>query len=577
MKKTLFLIFILLLSVYSFAQNTPTIDQDFDNRIQFELARLEKLDKANPDSSEWSLTLINLANAYKNKGEYLNAAYYGNKGLVMAETINDQFLIAGGLSAMGNIFKKQGNYTKSLELLSKALDQAETIQDNYALGQSTNNLGLLYEDMGELDKAEEMHTKSLQIRQVHTKSKVNSSLLNLGTVSLRKGNYEQSIDYFKKVLSKPKLRNRLKIIATHHMGAAQIAKRQYNTGIDYLKKGLQLATKAGMKEYELLNAEELSRAYEMLGRYDQSLLYFRKYMDIKDQVYDANATIQIAELQNIYENEKKEKALAEQEAQLREKELVISAQNANQKTLWVLVVSLVIVFVSVFVYLKNKKLIKEKLMHETFAQQLIDSQEGERKRIAGELHDSVGQNLLIIKNQLSLLISGKPGDSNNRMSLLTDTASQTIEDIRAISYDLRPYQIDRLGLKTALESMIDRVSESTELSVDYVIGEINGIYSDSNEINFYRIVQECFNNIVKHAGAKKVSLSIMKNETCVTLNISDDGQGFDVENMAGHGFGLIGLKERSRILNGKFEIKSHPGKGTQVEILFDLIAKRQTA
>ena len=582
-KSTVLSLLFLLVSLFAYAQDNldeePIMrDANYDIRIAEQLKKLESLDPDNLDSVKWNVMLINLASAYKNKGEFLNAAYYGMKGLEIAEAHGDKRMISGSLNAMGNILKKQGHYAQALDYLNRALELRKGFKSRIPEAQTLNNLGLLYEEIGDFAKAQELHQSSLELRLEFNEKKVPSSYLNLGTTNARMGFFDRAISYYNQVLAFPELDKRLRIIATYHMGYAYAGKGLSNQAINHFKTSLQLATETGMGEYELRNTEGLSKSYEDLGAYELSLLYFRKFMDLKDEIYNANSNIQIAELQAIYENEKKEKALAVQSAALSEKELEINKQQANQRFLIILLIALTMASIGILIHLKNKKLVKEKMLHENFALQLIDSQERERKRIAAELHDSIGQNLLIIKNQLSLLITGKPGEATEkRMSLLTDTTSQTIEEIRTISYDLRPYQIDRLGLKTSLESMVDRVADSTELNIDYVIGEVNDIYSENNEINFYRIIQECLNNIVKHADAKNVSLSVLKTDHAIKLSIKDDGKGFDQDSHEGSGFGLIGLQERSRILNGKLNISSKEGEGTLVEIVFDLMAERRSA
>jgi signal transduction histidine kinase len=211
---------------------------------------------------------------------------------------------------------------------------------------------------------------------------------------------------------------------------------------------------------------------------------------------------------------------------------------------------------------------------EAFSRQLLKSQEAERKRIAAELHDSLGQNLLIIKNQLYLTqqrVAG--GSSANELEEISQAVSQTINEVREISHNLRPYQLDRLGLSKAVQAVVKKVAGSASVRIESELASIDGLFSAEGEIHFYRIVQECLNNILKHSDAATARIVILNVGGRVTIKIEDDGRGFDYRNTMNdnehrRGFGLTGLNERVRILNGHFHCDSSPGHGTR--LTFDI-------
>ncbi len=211
---------------------------------------------------------------------------------------------------------------------------------------------------------------------------------------------------------------------------------------------------------------------------------------------------------------------------------------------------------------------------EEISRQLIASQERERKRIAAELHDGLGQNLLIIKNRLYLAQQQHLEQGEKLHGQLDDisiTVSQTIEEVREISHNLRPYQLDRLGLTKAVQSMVNKVVESGSVMVDSSLTNIDGLFPPDAEIHFYRIVQESLNNIVKHSDAATARLSIEIQHRTLRMQIEDDGRGFDLRDPGvAHGFGLTGLGERVRILNGRFHCHSSPSAGTRLDFEFPL-------
>ena len=208
---------------------------------------------------------------------------------------------------------------------------------------------------------------------------------------------------------------------------------------------------------------------------------------------------------------------------------------------------------------------------ESFSQQLIISQETERQRIAAELHDGLGQNLLIIKNRALLGGLKDSGETSQQFAEISETASRSIEEVRQIAYNLRPYHLDRLGLTKALNIMVEQMGETSGIDFTADIAPLDKLFTPEQEINIYRVVQECLNNIAKHSGAETACVEIVHAEDTVEILVSDDGNGFTPENIAAKrfkpgGFGLIGLTERVRMLHGTKFIDSTPGRGTKISI-----------
>ena len=198
-----------------------------------------------------------------------------------------------------------------------------------------------------------------------------------------------------------------------------------------------------------------------------------------------------------------------------------------------------------------------------FSRRLIESQEAERKRIAQELHDGLGQNLLIIKNRAMLGLAVDKKDE--QFGEIQDSAADALSEVRTIAYNLRPLHLERLGLTSTIEEMIEEVAEISGIEINCNIEPIDDLFSSENEINFYRIVQECLNNIVKHSGARRASVEIYREKGNIILNVKDNGRGFDV-NSVKKGLGLNGIAERVKILGGNYSISTEIGKDTTVSV-----------
>jgi signal transduction histidine kinase len=198
------------------------------------------------------------------------------------------------------------------------------------------------------------------------------------------------------------------------------------------------------------------------------------------------------------------------------------------------------------------------LLKERFAQQLLATQEEERQRIAKDLHDSVGQNILFIKNQL---LSKEKDDDKLLKSI--DTA---IEEVRNISKDLYPNQLQKYGLASAVDALSEQVKDSTGIFISSDLQGIDEALNKNVQINFYRIIQEFVNNTVKHADATAIRITTEQSAKELKLIVQDNGKGFDVAQLktkANTSFGMLNMEERIKMLKGKVEIESEIGKGTK--------------
>jgi signal transduction histidine kinase/streptogramin lyase len=213
---------------------------------------------------------------------------------------------------------------------------------------------------------------------------------------------------------------------------------------------------------------------------------------------------------------------------------------------------------------------------QAFSRQLIASQEAERKRIAAEMHDSLGQRLVVIKNLAYLLLrskKGAPDDSDAQtIAEISDEASSAIAETREISYNLRPFQLDRLGLTKAIEAMVRTTGIASRIRFTSELDNIDDVFPEDLRINFYRIVQESLGNIMKHAEATEVNIRVRRRMENVILTIEDNGRGFTPDERSPlssrSGFGLTGMGERARLLGGELKVRSTAGRGTTV--LFEI-------
>ena len=202
------------------------------------------------------------------------------------------------------------------------------------------------------------------------------------------------------------------------------------------------------------------------------------------------------------------------------------------------------------------------------------SQEEERKRIARDLHDDTVQSLIAISQRLELLKGSlsEPEKSRTRLVEVRSMVTGAIASVRQFSRDLRPLALEDLGLAAAVQYLASQLAQREGIDVNLNIdGELEGLANDM-EVAIYRMLQECLNNVKKHANATQVDVSVQVMPGYVKLTIEDDGQGFEIPeaitDFASHGsFGVMGLYERAQLFGGEVQIESDQGQGTVVSIV----------
>ncbi len=202
--------------------------------------------------------------------------------------------------------------------------------------------------------------------------------------------------------------------------------------------------------------------------------------------------------------------------------------------------------------------------------QLLAAQETERRNIAREIHDSIGQTLAAINfgadSVLAELRRGNSGEAVTRLESLVSLIRNASDEVRRIQMDLRPSMLDDLGIEVTLNWFCREFQKVySGIQIEKRIGIDEEDISNPLKITIYRIIQEAFNNVAKHSKAERVLLSLESNLNGIALTLQDNGQGFDPEEVRTRyrkGMGLSSMKERAELSGGTFSVQSAPGKGT---------------
>ena len=393
--------------------------------------------------------------------------------------------------------------------------------------------------------------------------------LNLLANTYSRAKRPDSADYFASrslIIS-----NRLKVnwlIALNHfyLGLVEQFRNHSLAAIESYQKSYNISK----AENNLAMLRELSRhtadSYSRIGDYKNAYNWSLKTLDFAVQFYTSEQTksIRLQELDSQIKTLAVEKQLVEE-------------QSRNQNVLnSVLVVGLIISVLGVFalVYLRRQqKLIDHQ--HTVIAQQqirqlelkslraMIEGQEGERSRIARDLHDGLGIQLSRIKLFVEAHQDELPLSVKEPLNQFLDEACT---ETRLIANDLRPYALSTFGLIPALEDLVQKLNlvNKTKLILEHY-GEIPAL-SDEASVMIYRVVQELLNNALKHAYAQTVTVQLMASEETTLISVDDDGLGADFENPRSNSNGIANIKSRIAYLGGQVMWQSEFGKGTSVMI-----------
>ena len=205
-------------------------------------------------------------------------------------------------------------------------------------------------------------------------------------------------------------------------------------------------------------------------------------------------------------------------------------------------------------------------------------QEDERRRLARELHDGIGQQLTALKHRLDALAraAGGTGDATTPLCQALQICDSAIQETRALSRLLRPQVLDDLGLEAALNWLARHSAESGGYEVEIDVANISTPLDGDISTLVFRIAQEALTNVLKHAEARHVVIRLAQREDQLQFLVVDDGRGFDVDAAFakasdGHSTGLASMRERIRLFGGRFTVVSRPGEGMQLRVLIPLL------
>lgn len=498
----------------------------FDKALDAQLSAL-RLFRAADNTQGISFSLNNIAILQQNLGRYDEAIRYGLESVRIKEEASDKKGLAQSFVNLGNVYLLKKDFAAAEDYFSRSVRMAREVDDKEYLASALNNLARLFITTGRHAQGFGAAQESFLLRQSlgDTKGMV-SSLNNLGLIHLAAGRID----------------------------SAEAA----------LTRGLRMAEGEESCKPELPALyQSLSQLYERRGDTARALAMHKLFAASKDSVFTSELGQRFAELEARFETLQKEEEIRRQKYAIERRNYIIGA---------VASLSLLGTLLGVSYYRRAR--LRQRARHQTelLRQQsaatraVIEAEEAERQRIAKDLHDGVGQ--LMSAAKMNLVAFGKAhgiGDEldwDNIISLVDDSC----REVRAVSHNMMPNALLKGSLAAALREFLTKV-DGRALRVNLYTEGLDVRLDATTEIVLYRVIQECVNNVIKHAGASTLDVSVVCDEAGFSVTIEDDGGGFSpAAPDYADGLGLKNIRTRVEYLKGTVEVDSAVGRGTVVMI-----------
>ncbi len=500
-------------------------------------------DKLNNLSGKATI-LVNIANIYNDQNNFKQANFFYNEALNICLKKDNKYKSSIILINLSDINLKQGDLNKALNYALKALHISEEFE-NYSLkAYSLHKISIIYSKMNNIKQAEQYLMKALNMMKMVNDKTGESLILNsLADIYLKDSQYQKTIYYA--LLS-------IKIAKDDHN--LQSIKDAYKT---------------------------LSDAYYLLGDYKNAYMYHKYFKEINDSIYNIEINQKIQEISAQYKDDQQKKEIELLNERAKTQDLIIKETIIRKKLQNFIFIFIIVSIIAIFILIYQRNKHKQKIaVAKTIAEQektrfkeIIEAQEQERKRIASDLHDGVGMLLATAKLNLSVL-EEKITDSEESEMLKKsqELIAQSYNEVRNISHNLMPGVLIELGLIAAIKDLCDKISILGKLLVTLKTDQISQKVSETLGIAVYRILQEVLLNILKHAHANKIDVLINITDAKITINISDNGIGFNINGIdTKYGIGWKNISSRINMLNGTISVNSIINKGTIIEILIPLV------
>ena len=549
------------------------------------------------DESILTRLYLNIGDSHFFIKEYEKAIAYYDTTIAFAKKANKQRLLGLATMYKAGTQSQIGDFAKSSQGLQESIKLFKKSKDTFNIISANNSLSILYSQNGFYKEAAQVRKEGIALaKNINSNAHLVTFYMNAATDDNKQNRPKEriqnlllakeasdnsghdafynpilyshlsiaysetdSLELARKYLSKLE-KLTIQDSEHHRLGGYYsalkhfwFAKKEYPKALQYAKEHLAVNKKSS--DYEgIMNAEKfLAAIYDVTNNEAEAYKHFKAYEAIKDSISNVQKVNALSYYQTLYETEKRDAKIEMQQSDI----ALLDAEN-RLKNQWLLFggLGMLCLFGAVVLTRSRSAAKKRQKLQERFSQDLIKAQEDERTRVARELHDSVGQKLMLLTKKTKTI-----GDRD-----MESLAGTTLEELRSISRGLHPATLEKLGVTKAIETMINEVDANTNIFFTNEIENIDSDLTPDQALHLYRIIQEVLNNMVKHAQAKAASVQISKKGKVIEALIKDNGDGFEYNEQLNNSesLGMKTLLERAKIIHSKLSIETAHLKGTSI-------------
>jgi signal transduction histidine kinase len=551
-----------------------------------------------------------IANIFQYKTVLDSALYFHKKALQIRQKNKDFIGIADSYNNIGIVFDTKAQFPQALTNYFKALHYYELNKDLEKQAMVNTNIGIVYKAQKEYKKALVYYQNAYNLyRKAQNEIGITISSGNLGSILINFKKYQESLQYsemakngyrklgYDRYVAYPVFNiavvydslhqykkanlNYLEAIALFQKydnsfeiadaaiayGNCLIKQKKFQESIGFSLKGIDFAKKTQANLLQIKGYKNLAQANASIGRYKEAFQYATLYSIGNDSLFANEKTKVVFELETKYQTEKKEKLLAQQEAEAKEKNTII---------IGVSILAFLLALIGFLIYRQQKQKIAQQTQEYKLKKAIskIETQnklQEQRLSISRDLHDNIGAQLTFIISSVDNIkyafdITNEKLD--NKLSNISSFAKETIIELRDTIWAMNSNEIAFEDLEIRINNYIEKAKEAKDqisFSVAFDLILKNQKLTSVQGMNIYRTIQEAVNNAIKYANANVISINAKKVENQLIISIQDNGLGFDQVTVE-KGNGLLNMQKRIEEIGGEFHLSSS-NEGTQIQIV----------
>jgi len=578
---------------------------DYERSVSRNITALMYYEKQK-DSSGIFLVAGNIGNTYIRLEQYSKAIESIERAISIGNNLpGKKIAVANCMNNLARAYKAIGNRQKELEFKLKAYAIFDKEKYKKGLATVSMNLGNYYEKDNQLDESFKYYNIALTNSwAIGEQGNIAILYNNMSDLYIKTNNLDKALRcvdsgaYYSaqsgnKLVYRDALEAKANILNLQgkyqeayvlHKQFAALNDSIFNSRMQQKVADMEVLYETEKKQAKIFALQQDNTIQHLQLKNQEEALDANKYMITSQQLQLLNDSLVIQNQDDSISIQQQILALQHQkvdklnqQSKIRELEVKNSQLEVKRKNQLLLLLGIVslLVLIAAYLYYRRFKNKKEQQLKDAFTEQqnlatkaLFEGEQQERIRIARDLHDSIGQMLSVVKMQLSTLHSSVNDEKKQLSGNSLNLVDKTITEVRSISHNLIPEELN-FGLVKAIDELCSNISNAGQTGVNFNYDEAAAQLklSRQTELSVYRIVQEVLGNMAKHSGATQIDVSIRVQQNKISLQLKDNGKGFDISNInQSKGLGWKNIVARVNLLNGDMQLRSEKITGTQIEI-----------